>query len=104
MEVTRSLLNPYLGRLRNEYEKLEQELRLHSSEEAAEFRSLIQPKLASLQTLLNGEVLQIQPQATFRRLKLELRFAKRKWQRFLCNEARVRRIEEKRNHVSPFAA
>ena len=42
--------------------------------------------------------------ASFRQLKLELRFARRKWKRLLSNETRLQKDQGKGHHVSTFAA
>ena len=39
-----------------------------------------------------------------KKMKLELRFAKRSWERFNSNQERIRKMQEKRAHVAIFAA
>ncbi len=112
MQISLSLLKPHGEQLQREYEELVSQLGLHSSSEAQSLSSLIQTKTDELESLIrclgsgNGrqesEALELQDK--FRRLKLELHFLKRKWKRHLCNETRIRRNQEKRLHVSPFAA
>ena len=112
MEISRTLLTPYFERLRNEFEDLDHALQLRVSVEVSELRLLVQQKIQEVDgflTLLNkaeGIEKTALPnfQKGFRRLKLELRFAARKWRRFLSNETRIRKTQEKRFHASSFAA
>ena len=114
MEISRMLIKPYLQHLKDEFKQLEEEVDTHlETSEIAEFKSILRKKTRQLEMLtlsveylnhdggaLNSEDLY----ASFRRLKLELRFARRKWKRFMAHKSRLTKIQESKHHVSSYAA
>lgn len=113
MEISNQILRPLIDRLKAECQELYQQVSLHSSDEALQLKTFIQRKMRQLEMLgvsvSYASSLPEQPDLpvlrhTFRQLKLELRFAQRKWKRVLLSEARIRRNQEKRAVVSQHVA
>ncbi|MFA6600406.1 MAG: hypothetical protein WC352_03525 [Candidatus Omnitrophota bacterium] len=114
MEISRQLLNPYLSRLRSEFEALDRELSLRGDAvEILPLADLTQSKIHQIEHLSasinEGEAFGAPEkneefQDLFRRLKLDLRCAQRKWLRVLSNESRIRKMREKKNHAATLAA
>lgn len=113
MEISRMLLKPYVERLVEDFRQIEEELEQHTTPEAAQLKALLQRKNRQLEMLnlavsyLHHDTPELDPKdlyASLRRLKLELRFARRKWKRLLSNEIRTQRNQDKRSHVDTFAA
>ena len=115
MEISQMLLMPSIERLSEEFHELDRELVNEESEAVLQLKGIIQRKLRQLQMLKvavsyldnaadNNNIVPSDLHASFRRLKLELRFARRKWKRLLSNEIRFQKSQEKRVHVSTFAA
>lgn len=113
MEISHQILKPLIDRLESECLKFEQELNRYTSEEASQLRSFIQKKMRQLNMLklsvsyansLSERPILNDLRDTFRQLKLELRFAQRKWKRVQLGEARMRKNQEKRSRLSTFAA
>ena len=100
MEISRMLLKPSIERLEEEFRELHRELN-HSdlSSEALQLKNMIQRKIRQLEMLrVAVSYMNTAPdsepqnfQASFRRLKLELRFARRKWKRLCSNEVRFQK-------------
>ena len=115
MEINQMLLSSLIDRLESQFKELETQVRCHPSEEAREMDAFLARKirqadmLRSMMGSAQGNVSSLDVdlavlRITFRQLKLELRFAQRKWKRILLNEGRMRRMQEKNPQVTPFAA
>ena len=114
MEISRMLLKPFLERLEIEYRSLDLELGLHpATPEIVQLKVILHKKFRQLEMLnvsvsymddMPGALDPQDLQASLKRLKLELRFARRKYKRLISNESRFRKIQEKRTHVSTVAA
>ena len=118
------LLKPHMERLVTEFHELQMDLNLHPAhEEGSLLRQFIHRKIRQLEMLhvamaylennsessINSDVLRGQVglpdiYETYKQIKLELRFSKRKWQRILRNESRFPKTEERELHASTFAA
>ena len=113
MEISHQILKPLIGCLEKEGLQLEKEISFHPSEEGMQLKSFVQKKIRQLNMLkvsvsyansLSEQPLLNDFRDTFRQLKLEMRFARRKWKRLQLGAARVRRNLEKKNRFSTFAA
>ena len=99
-------------KLKEGYEQLVRQIGYDPSEEESKLVLHAQRRLPQIELFLAdlakqaGTDNQASPEQTqvYRKLKLELRFAQRRWQRIVSNEARLRKTHEKRPHVSTFAA
>ncbi len=114
MNISHQLLNPYLGKLRLEFEQLGREFDLRGeAPEVLPLKDLAQMKINQIEDLsasiaagtinLRGDQTSLW-QLHFRKLKLDLRFVRRKWLRVLSNEARSRKLRERREDAATFAA
>jgi len=115
MKISNQLLEPLLNRIAAEYLELEDLVSGEFSEEAAGLRSFIDKKSRQIETVrvslaylqqsgfhdIEGEP---DLRDVLRQLKLELRFTRRRWKRYLVNRERIRRNQERRTHVPTFAA
>ena len=97
MEINDQLSKPLIDRLCYEYKELENALVRHSSEETEKLKVSIQKRIRQIEAF-NFSIEMVQPSQeylsadfrdTIRQLKLDLRFAKRRWQRILLNEGRI---------------
>ena len=113
MKIHTMLLEPSLERLKENYVQLRREMKLgnESSEETAQLLTYIDRRIQFLEVLMtdlnrdwSSSTIFFHQAETHRKLKLEFRFARRRWQRITSTESRVRRMQEKRPHVSTFAA
>ncbi len=113
-EISNQILKPLIDRVEKECRELYHQVGDPASEEGVELKSFLQRKIRQLEMLSVSinyiSTLPEQPdlpdlRSTFRQLKLELRFAQRRWKRILLGEARVQRNQEKKNRLSDkFAA
>ena len=113
MKIQYQLLQPHVDYLKNEFEDLRRKIGFESSDEITELLNYINPRISQLQMLseaMSSKDDQAEGLASsgvamaYRKLKLELRFARRRWLRILSTESRIRKIQEKRPNVSTFAA
>ncbi len=113
MKSSTLLMKPFLAQLEQGFSVLNSRAEADSSEDGAELRSVAAQGLKELKYLQDW-IFRIETDRRnkipddfyqhFRKLKLDLRFAHRKWLRMLSNEARLRRVNSRRTHVSTFAA
>ncbi len=121
MEISHQVVKPLLDRLLHEYKKMYLEVAAHSSDtpdtqDFLELKTEIKDKLNQLKVMnmlggfhsIHAGALTIEEQANLRQnlrhLKLDMRFLGRRWKRHLVSENRLRRLREKRSHVSTIAA
>jgi hypothetical protein len=114
MNISHQLLSPYLGKLRLEFEQLGRELDLRGeAPEVLPLKDLTRKKINQIEDLsasiAAGTINHRGDQAGlwqlhFRKLKLDLRFVRRKWLRVLSNEARSRKLRERKEDAATFAA
>ncbi len=113
MKISTLLMKPFLMQLEREFSDLEHHVLSQDGEEALELKTFIRSQQDDLRYLrdwifrletLGEHRVPAEFHKLFRKLKLDLRFAHRKWLRILSNEARTRRLNERRGHVSTFAA
>lgn len=113
MVIRNQLLIPLIERLKKDFVQLSDAVSMHHDEVASEMAAFVQRKVRQLEMLelmasymgpIPEPVAMPDMNQTFRQLKLELRVARRRWHRHLVNEARLKRNQEKRIHVSPVAA
>lgn len=113
MEITSQLLRPLIDRLKVECQDLLRQINGDPSEEALQLRSFIQRKIRQIEMLgvsvTYANSLPEQPDLpvlrnTFRQLKLEMRFAQRRWRRLQLNQTRARKNQEKRGLTPSVAA
>ena len=94
MEINRLLLKPAFQKIGEEFRQIQHRARVHGSRESLALYALIDRKLRQLE--LTSELLDLTESAThglqvrnlqddYRRLKLELRFANRRWDRLVSN-------------------
>lgn len=110
MQISKMLLRPSVDRLENEFRSLDKELGVPpTTPESLELKNAVQRRIRQVEMLnvalsyLNRDAQGMDPrelQASFRRLKLELRFARRKWKRLSAYEERIRKQQDKGLHVS----
>ena len=102
MEISSQIVRPLIERLYEEYQELDRELAPHSSDEVAELKTFVHKKMRQLQTLdstvsgltpalLSESLSYNELRHQLRQLKLQLRFAQRRWKRQIVNESRFRR-------------
>jgi len=108
MQISDQLVKPLVERLGDEYRELDRELGQHSIEETESLKILIKKKLRYVESLCsddpsNRSALHGNIHHTIRKLKLELRFAQRKWRRLLLNETRFKK-QDKNEVPASFAA
>ena len=109
MEISTQLVKPLIDRLVEEYKDLDREMTNYSSEEVDEMKTSIRKNLQQLE-VLDSSMASIGPAADdsssddlrdiLRQLKLELRFAQRRWKRQLLNEERFKRGPEKGSFIN----
>lgn len=115
MKITDQLLEPLLQRIYEEYQDLHRNVAGQYFDEAIELRQFIEKKSRQLETVKVSLAYMRQSGAlsqdnepdlrdVLRQLKLELRFARRRWKRHLVSQERIRRNQERRSHVPTFAA
>jgi hypothetical protein len=109
MKIKRQILQPYLTRLRGDFETLGRELYARAEDErVAPLAELTREKIREIENLTlpgSGYAEDVNdPFESFKKLKVDLRTAKRKWLRVLSNEARCRKLRNRRDHVTTFAA
>ena len=109
MKIKRQILQPYLARLRGDFETLGRELFARAEDErVAPLAELTREKIRQIENLTSPETECSEglndPFESFKKLKLDLRTTRRKWLRVLSNEARFRKMRSRRDHVTTFAA
>jgi hypothetical protein len=113
MNIQKMLLEPSMMKLKEGYDELRRAIGLETSEQAASLSLYASRKIHQVEVILSELAAQpknefTEPSAAqtqaYRKLKLDLRFAQRRWQRMLSTENRLRKMHEKRPHVSTFAA
>lgn len=113
MKISKQLLKPLIDRIEEEYLELFNEVSGSSSDEARSLRSALQQKRRQVE-MASVSLLYVDRGARdydtehlrtrLRQLKLDLRFAQRKWKRYLVSEERIRKTLERRSHVATVAA
>ena len=113
MDINNQLVRPLMERLYDEYRELVGELTFHDSDETQKLKLFIQKKIQQLETL-NGTIssLGIQSEKSLypdlheqlKQLKLELRFAQRRWKRQCLNEVRFKKSHPRTPLISTYAA
>jgi hypothetical protein len=113
MKISRLLLKPSLDRLEQDLFELENRVFSQHSQDSLSLKILLDRTKSKLQDLKSSSAyLEAQPGAivpadiyqSYKNLKMDHHLILRKWQRVLSNEARMKKIQEKRSHVSTFAA
>ncbi len=113
MEINTQLIKPLVDRLYDDYQQLAGELPLRSNEEIQKLRIFLQKKIHQIETLNTAiSSLSAEPQRPLypnlqdqlRDLKLQLRFAQRRWQRERLNENRFRKNQRSNSLLASFAA
>lgn len=113
MRISSLLLKPYIATLQKQFQSLQQNLAFQDVAPARELSLQVRDEMKSLEKLLNQVDLYSQENRdvvpgsihdSLKRSKLNLRFAQRTWQRLVSNESRIRKMKEKRTHVTTFAA
>ena len=113
MKISSLLLKPNLSLIQKEFVSLKERVSFERSEEANLLRQRVEDQLNILGALLNSvnsldHGFQGRVPAhlflTYKKSKLNLRIAKRTWSRLLSNESRMRKIQERRTHVTTAAA
>ena len=113
MKISSALLKPNLLEIENGFVRLAALLSGQHSEEAEDLKSYIGRQLGQVQksksilfalendapSLLSYEYFE-----EFRKMKLRLRFAERRWRLILSNQARSRKMRERNEHVASVAA
>ena len=111
MTISRLLLKPHIERLKAAFQTIEKALDPRFVEQA-ELAVRVRKQLTRLDQFLasvasltqEGSVVPPDWFETYKEIKLELRFAQRKWKLFVSNELRFRRNLKGVSHVSTFAA
>lgn len=113
MQISSLLLKPYLEQLCREFQLLSRAVVLESHSELDNLQLEIQNSLDEIRQL-QGEVARLsEAQMTrvpaslyenYKKLKLSLRFSQRSLKRFISNQERIRKMQERKNHVAVFAA
>lgn len=111
------ILQPHIQRLENDFRFLVKELShqpiANYHEEVSRLKSFIQQEIEDLRKLqsalislenVSEPVVPTNVHQNFKRLKMALHLARRRRERLISNEARIRKIQERRAHVSTFAA
>ncbi len=113
MEINTQLIKPLVDRLYGDYQQLAGELPLRSNEEIQKLKTFLQKKIHQIETLNSGfvssgsesqKVLYPSLHDQLRDLKLQLRFAQRRWQRERLNENRFRKNRQSAAFVTSYAA
>lgn len=113
MKINTQLTQPLLEKIADGYIKLLRGLEGRYTPDAVEFRAFIQNKLRQVERVqialdyahpIDTENHALDPRDALRQLKLELRFAQRRWKRKLISDQRIQRNQLRRNHVPTFAA
>jgi hypothetical protein len=113
MKISSSLLKPNVNLLQEEYLKLKSQTGFGRSAETATLRAFIDIQLEELDKLLESvsfldknheSRVPDQVYFTFKRAKHNLRISARTWSRIISNEARIRKMQEKRRDIATFAA
>ena len=108
MTIRTQVLTPHFKRLEAELSEIQRKAETETSQHALLLKDSISKNLQRLQSIqrfsadrstMSAEELQ----KAFRKMKLEVRFAARQWQRIHSNESRFRRAPE-RYHVETIAA
>ncbi len=105
MDFTLRITNIFLDNLLSDYTELERSLGLHPSDKARELKILVHQRMAGILAIKRqGNGFAGEP--VLRRLKLELRSARRTWTRHLVTTARLNRQRRipKEAIFSPIAA
>lgn len=104
-------MEPFLHQLAQDYTALAADASAHESHEARELcseifnsKNEVMGLLAGLSAATAGEVVPAELHDEFRRLKLGLRFMSRRWLKIQSNTERVKKMYDRRRHVSTFAA
>lgn len=92
MEISNMLGKSLMGKLYDEYRELDQEVDVRVSSEASEIKILVREKIFQLQNLKAAN--DAESRELFRKLKLDLRFAQRRWKRQVLNDVRFRKQQE----------
>ena len=113
MKISSLILKPNLCLIQNEFVSLKERLSFENSKQVKLLRQSVEDQMNALETLLHsvnsldhgfqGRV----PANLFmayKKAKLSLRIAKRTWSRLLSNESRIKKIQERRAHVTTIAA
>lgn len=108
MELSYLVLKPHISVLEKNLRALQELAERHGSLEASAIRSDVAGKLAQLDALkasaaavaISGEDFV----GAFRDLKISYRLAFRRFKKLISNEARIKKYQERRVHVSTFAA
>ena len=113
MKISSLLLKPNLCLIQNEFVSLKEHMSFENSREASLLRQRVDDQMNALGALLhsvNSLDLGFQGRVpahlflAYKKSKLNLRIAKRTWSRLLSNESRMRKIQERRAHVTTVAA
>lgn len=112
MNISYSLLLPYATKLENDIQDLDRKLSATPSEACLEVRSTIHQKLQQIQNLKHAltqlhqkdRVAPSELYEIYHEIKLDLHTAFRKWKKILSNEARHRKLREKRTHAAALVA
>src|SRR5687767_4723279 len=113
MKISGLLLKPSLDRLEKELYDLEHHIDSDRSQDSLSIKIVLQDIKSKLQNLrMSSAYLQTQPSAIvpadiyqdYKDIKMEHHLIFRKWRRLISNAARMKKIQEKRSHVSTFAA
>lgn len=108
MEISYLVLKPHMTLLEANLKELIDEAGKHGSMEASAVRSEVANMHSQLEALkasasaaaINGDDFA----GAFRSLKISYRLAYRRFKKLISNEARIRKFQERRLHVSTFAA
>ena len=114
MEITNQLFKPFVEKIEAEWQKLYCELANHESNEARDLRPSVLQKLNILEKIKLSAVYQEESKDSglefpnlreaLRYLKLDLRFARRRWTRYLVSATRTQKRRENANGVAPVSA
>lgn len=107
MNIKNMLYQPSLMKLKESYHELRRNIGYENSEEAVQLVEYVNSQLLQIEELLRdlgSQKRSAEHAQAYRNLKLELRFAQRRWQRMTATENRFRKIHEKGHDVSTFAA
>jgi hypothetical protein len=110
MKITTLLMQPYLEQLEHEFNALNMAVSCHESLDSAALCRDIETRLNDVRALqsryaeITGEIVPSEFHDEFRRLKLDARFMRRRWLKIISNTERVKKMFERRRHVSTFAA
>ncbi len=113
MKISSTLLKPNLMQIESGFLRILHQLGPQTSQEAGDLKDSIEKQLRQghkVKTLLLS--IENNPEDSlfyelfedFKKMKLCLRFAERRWKLILSNEARNRKMRERLEHVAPFVA